>query len=583
MWRINLKKIIIVIIVSVNWILLISQTTIPAGNISGNWLINGSPYLIEGEVTIPDGETLTIDPGVLVEFQGHYKFNVQGQLLAIGTVQDSIHFTINDTTGFYIPHSTDGAWDGIQFYETPASNDSSKIVYCRLEFSKTPSQEYTDWNGGAIYIYDFSKLLISNCLITDNRAQSGGGICIIENSNPVLQSNKICNNITYSNNYSHGGGICIRNDSSPTLINNIISNNSVTGSNNYGGGIYIGVDSEPLLLNNIIRYNSTKYYSYGGGINIFSSNPTLMGNLIEYNHSLAYSLTGGGIHIYYDDASPILINNVIAYNSGRFGGAISYSDANPVLINNTLANNTAIRGGAIYVYVVSSHSELTIVNSIMHNNQPQEIYFDSIDFNDIITITNSIIEGGQLGIVMNNGTVNWLEGNLDSDPIFENPLDDFHLQENSPAIGAGIDSIEIDGTWYYSPDIDIEGIPRPSPIGSMPDIGAFENLLGEPVVDINDFQFSLIKSNISNYPNPFNPETTISFSIPNESEIELTVFNIKGQKIKTLARNEFAKGSHSIIWNGDDDNGKTISSGVYLYKLKVNGKMEAVRKCILLK
>lgn len=581
--EVNLKKIAIVIIALINWILLLSQTVVPAGDVSGNWLINGSPYLIEGEVTIPDGETLTIDPGVLVEFQGHYKFNIQGRLLAVGTMQDSIHFTISDTTGFHIPHSTDGAWDGIQFYETPASNDSSKIVYCKLEFSKTPTQEYTDWNGGAIYVYDFSKLLISNCLITNNRAQSGGGVCIIENSDPILQSNKISNNITYGNNYSHGGGICIRNDSSPTLINNIISNNSVTGSNNYGGGIYIGADSEPLLLNNIIRYNATKYYGYGAGINIFSSNPILMGNLIEYNHSLDYTLTGGGIHIYYEDASPILINNVIAYNSGRFGGAISYTDAYPVLINNTLTNNTAIRGGAIYVSLISSHSELIMVNSILYNNQPQEIYFHSFNFNDIINITNSIIEGGESSIVMNNGMVNWLEGNLDSDPIFENPLDDFHLQETSPAIGAGIDSIEIDDILYFSPDIDIEGIPRPAPIGSMPDIGAFENLLGEPVVDVNDFQFSLVKSTISNYPNPFNPTTTISFSIPNESNVKISIYNTKGQKVKTLTNNQYENGSYSIIWNGIDDSGNLVCSGVYLYKLIVNGKAELVRKCLLLK
>ena len=270
-----MKKIILLIIVLVNWILLISQTTIPAGNISGNWLVNGSPYLIEGEILIPDGETLTIDPGVFVEFQGHYKFNIQGQLLAVGTMQDSIHFTVNDTTGFYNPLTDDGAWNGIQFYETPASNDSSKIVYCKLEFSKTPTQEYTDWDGGAIYVYDFSKLLISNCLITNNRAQSGGGICIIENSNPILHSNIISNNIAYANYYSHGGGICIRNNSNPTLINNTISNNSVIGgSTNYGGGIYIGADSEPILVNNIISYNVTSSTGYGAGINIYRCNPS---------------------------------------------------------------------------------------------------------------------------------------------------------------------------------------------------------------------------------------------------------------------------------------------------------------------
>jgi len=88
---------------------------------------------------------------------------------------------------------------------------------------------------------------------------------------------------------------------------------------------------------------------------------------------------------------------------------------------------------------------------------------------------------------------------------------------------------------------------------------------------------------MSNYPNPFNPTTTIKFLIPEKSKVELTIYNIKGQKIKTLIHNEFAKGSHSIVWNGDDESEEPVSSGVYLYKLNVNGKTEVIRKCLLLK
>ena len=86
-----------------------------------------------------------------------------------------------------------------------------------------------------------------------------------------------------------------------------------------------------------------------------------------------------------------------------------------------------------------------------------------------------------------------------------------------------------------------------------------------------------------NYPNPFNPSTTIEFLIHNDSHIELFIYNIKGQRIKTLAHNEFTKGSHSIVWIGDDKYNKPVSSGVYLYKLNVNGKIEAVKKCLFLK
>jgi len=89
--------------------------------------------------------------------------------------------------------------------------------------------------------------------------------------------------------------------------------------------------------------------------------------------------------------------------------------------------------------------------------------------------------------------------------------------------------------------------------------------------------------NCKNYPNPFNPSTTISFSISNDSNVELSIYNIKGQRVKTLVNNDFDRGNHSVVWNGIDDSGKAVSSGLYLYKLNVNGKTEAVKKCILVK
>ena len=96
-------------------------------------------------------------------------------------------------------------------------------------------------------------------------------------------------------------------------------------------------------------------------------------------------------------------------------------------------------------------------------------------------------------------------------------------------------------------------------------------------------EIGLAVNNLTNYPNPFNPETTISFSIPEASKIELSIYNIKGQKVKIIVDDEFEKGTHNIIWNGEDSNDKQVGSGVYFYKLKVNGKDKSVRKCLLLK
>jgi hypothetical protein len=128
------------------------------------------------------------------------------------------------------------------------------------------------------------------------------------------------------------------------------------------------------------------------------------------------------------------------------------------------------------------------------------------------------------------------------------------------------------------------------------ELAATENYLvtankhsGFTILDINDLTpisehiISFNEAKLTNYPNPFNPSTTIDFSLQNDSKIELSIFNIKGQIVKTLTNNEFTSGTHSIIWNGDDNFGKAVSSGIYYYKLNVNGKTEAVKKCLLLK
>lgn len=85
-----------------------------------------------------------------------------------------------------------------------------------------------------------------------------------------------------------------------------------------------------------------------------------------------------------------------------------------------------------------------------------------------------------------------------------------------------------------------------------------------------------------NYPNPFNPTTTISFSIPEESNIELSIYNIKGQKVRTLVNEILPAGEHSAIWNGKDSNGKLVGSGIYFYKLQTDSYTET-KKMILLK
>lgn len=103
-----------------------------------------------------------------------------------------------------------------------------------------------------------------------------------------------------------------------------------------------------------------------------------------------------------------------------------------------------------------------------------------------------------------------------------------------------------------------------------------------PFVSMQPETIPQSKTYLTNYPNPFNPSTTISFSIPEESHAKLSVYNIKGQKVKQLVNELLPAGEHSAIWNGTDDNGKSVSSGIYFYKLRI-GDYEKTRKMILMK
>lgn len=85
-----------------------------------------------------------------------------------------------------------------------------------------------------------------------------------------------------------------------------------------------------------------------------------------------------------------------------------------------------------------------------------------------------------------------------------------------------------------------------------------------------------------NYPNPFNPETTISFDIKDRVPVRLEIFNTKGQLIRTLVSDVYDKGHHQVIWNGKDNNGNSVASGVYNYRMTA-GEYKAIRRMMLMK
>jgi len=85
-----------------------------------------------------------------------------------------------------------------------------------------------------------------------------------------------------------------------------------------------------------------------------------------------------------------------------------------------------------------------------------------------------------------------------------------------------------------------------------------------------------------NYPNPFNPITTLRYDLPEQSLVNIIIYDVMGREVKTLVNTTQDAGFKSVIWNATNDYGKPVSAGVYLYQIQA-GNFHSVKKMVLLK
>ena len=319
-------------------------TSIPGGNISGIWDISGSPYWIDGEITIPAGETLNIDPGVEVFFQGHYKLIVNGMLEAVGTETDSILFTAVDTAM---------GWQGIRFIDAP---DSSHLSYCNIRYGRLTGMGI-EYSGGGIYCENSNPVISNSTIAYCSSVDNGGGIgCNL--SSPTIAYNLITGCFAVA----RGGGIYCSSYSTPRIIENIIEFNQ---SDSSGGAISLCDSSAAYIGRNGIR-NNIAYYA--GGIDLWLSDANIDGNIIVGN--IARGM--GGINSY--DSYSIIKNNVImdhrsdSWGSGIFASFSIGGQSGTVIEGNYISRNHSYnKGGGIATYGTNA-SQIISKNIIIENS-----------------------------------------------------------------------------------------------------------------------------------------------------------------------------------------------------------------------
>ena len=378
-----------------------AQTTIPGGDVSGCWTATGSPYLIEGDITVPDGSALVIEQGVTVEFQGYYYFRIDGLITAEGTEQDSIFFKAPGSSGHR----------GLKIYTDTGLADSIVFTYCRFQDGNC-SGTWPDNCGGAIAVWEFDNIRIEHCLFIDNQAwngsQAAGGALALAEFNGIIRYNSFIDNSS-----TYGGGIMAWNSTNCVISNNYFYDNYATYE---GPAIQIWTLSNPDISDNI--FVSNRANQRGGAISIYDeSSPQISNNLFYNNLSL---FRAGAVYV-QAMCNPLILNNTIVDNTANLhGGAIEVDyECNPLIINNIIWGNSSPLGCQIYI------ADTICIPDFFHN--------------DIMYGKDSIGGAAVIG--------EW-KSNIDLDPLFLGPgSGDYHLDALSPCIDAGTDTIiDPDGT-----------------------------------------------------------------------------------------------------------------------------------------
>ena len=264
---------------------------------------------------------------------------------------------------------------------------------------------------------------------------------------------------------------------------------------------------------------------------------------------------GGGL--FCITSSPSLVDVTITNNSAEiYGGGLWFHTSFPSLANVTIANNSADSpgggGGGIY-YGVGSY--LTLINSIIWNNTPHQIY---ITFSLPLINYSNISDGNWVG-----------EGNINDDPLFvDSGTGDYTLQEGSPCIDAGTPFFVWEGDTLVNLEPD-------EYVGSAPDMGAYE-YVGETFVNEPD-ELPQKVALYQNYPNPFNPITTIRYDLPENSHVTLMIYDLLGRQVISLVDELQQSGRKSVKWEA-----AALPTGVYIYRLTSN-QGQISKKMLLLK
>jgi hypothetical protein len=260
--------------------------------------------------------------------------------------------------------------------------------------------------------------------------------------------------------------------------------------------------------------------------------------IVTTDDGLLYALSDSALHI-LDLGDPVNLPQ-LGQTPQPSGESLAVRDGYAYV------NNSTVNGGLLWILDVRDATAPTFATSL-----------------DGIYIRGLSIHGNQLLATQGNRGVQLLDL---TDP--ENPTYHGHLYRGS------------DTGWVYRARVvgDLVWLGRNDGVGFLPApcVDVVSPVADEPVLPT-----PLLR--LSSHPNPFNPRTTIRFEVPQRTEVEVEIFDLRGRRVRRLVSGEeFTAGTHAVTWLGDDDAGRALASGVYVARVRVGGA-RATKKMVLAK
>lgn len=335
---------------------------------------------------------------------------------------------------------------------------------------------------------------------------------------------------------------------------NIYRNGTLLNEEPYQNGLYF----DSLLVNGL-------NYSYAVSV-VYSQGESVLSNTFDFvflNAPDSLVLIPGDLSCTLEWNAPVTENrDLLGYNVYR----------NDVQINESIITEP-------------QYQDQDLVNGLMYMYRVRALYSQGESlFSDSVSV---VFLGAPDNLTSQSGDgqvqLNWIAPVTGTDINRERSLLGYNVYR---------DSVQINTTMIYEESYLDEDVQNDSTysyyvtaVYSMGESIASNTVIGEPEGPISNDPSEIIHREdylYANYPNPFNPSTKISWSLKEAKAVNISIYNIKGQRVKELVNTNYAKGVHSVIWDGTDDQQKSLSSGIYYIRINA-GTYHQVRKCLMIK